>query len=339
MLRDLASQKKIDRQAVIGAIESLRAKGWDINPYTIADEIKIPRTAIYRDSELMELISSSQTTAAHDAQAESLNTIEVLQNDKQKLEDQVKSLQTDNELLQYKMQESWQLGYDAGIKELEARLSDTTVGATISLQPEPTSTEDLLEAAGDKEWDDAPVNDQAHTHDAQEPDPIWQSEDSDPEQWPNEPTVAEQSPDLAEQDKLVSEDALRDLLQHRIDREQTAAKEAESTKKSTGSKFVGGNKAASELPPPSFVMRSVPPDIRKACLILGLRPEDLTRQSVHSAWKREITNPGGHPDIGGETEIAIYLNTAKDVLYTFLDLQEPKLAKKFGTKESKANHE
>ena len=57
MLKDASPQKKIERQTIIDAIDALRAKGWDINPYTVADEAKIARSALFRNSEFMELLS------------------------------------------------------------------------------------------------------------------------------------------------------------------------------------------------------------------------------------------------------------------------------------------
>jgi len=80
---------------------------------------------------------------------------------------------------------------------------------------------------------------------------------------------------------------------------------------------------------PSFV-RQVPPEIRKACMLLGVRPEEMTIESVTDAWKKQITTPGVHPDQGGDTESAIYLNTAKDTILRWLYDQAPKLGKKWG---------
>jgi hypothetical protein len=57
----------------------------------------------------------------------------------------------------------------------------------------------------------------------------------------------------------------------------------------------------------------------------------MTERIVKEAWKRQIASPGVHPDLGGETESAIYLNTAKDTLVRWLDQQAPKLGKKFGS--------
>ena len=62
-----------------------------------------------------------------------------------------------------------------------------------------------------------------------------------------------------------------------------------------------------------------PAEIRRACLILGLLPEELTAQAVVRAWKEQIAAPGVHPTDGGDTEAAIYLNTAKDTLIGWIE--------------------
>ncbi len=97
-------------------------------------------------------------------------------------------------------------------------------------------------------------------------------------------------------------------------------------------KFIGGAKAGQEPPAagPSFVVKQIPPEIRKSFMILGLKPEEATQKSVIEAWKKQIASPGVHPDLGGDTEAAVYLNTAKDLVVRWLDQQAPKLGKKFG---------
>lgn len=89
------------------------------------------------------------------------------------------------------------------------------------------------------------------------------------------------------------------------------------------------SQSAGAAPGPGFV-RQVPPEIRKACMLLGVRPEEMTIESVTDAWKRQITAPGVHPDQGGDTESAIFLNTAKDTILRWLYDQAPKLGKKWG---------
>lgn len=140
----------------------------------------------------------------------------------------------------------------------------------------------------------------------------------------------------------VSGDELRQLLKNRIKQaselpEQPLREPLPPTKQSepgrlmSRSKFVGTAKAPQEPPSHGFIVRQVPPDIRKACLILGVRPEKLTQKIVLEAWKRQIATPGVHPDLGGDTEAAVFLNTAKDQLIRWLDARAPKLGKKFGS--------
>lgn len=109
--------------------------------------------------------------------------------------------------------------------------------------------------------------------------------------------------------------------------------DAESLKAGVRNKFVGG-KASTGAPEqqaaPVSAPRVVPPEIRKACMILGVRPEELTVKLVVDAWKREMSQPGVHPDTGGDTETAIYLNNAKVELVKWIEAQTPKLGKKFG---------
>lgn len=62
-----------------------------------------------------------------------------------------------------------------------------------------------------------------------------------------------------------------------------------------------------------------PPEIRKACMLLGVRADGLTLDSVLKAWKQQITTPGFHPEQGGDRESAIYINSAKDTLVRWLE--------------------
>lgn len=96
-------------------------------------------------------------------------------------------------------------------------------------------------------------------------------------------------------------------------------------------KFIGG-KAGGETPPPPAqsapFVKQIPQDIRKACMILGVRPDEITREIVVETWKQQIIKV--HPDQGGDTEAAIFLNTAKDTIIHWIDAQAPKLGKKWG---------
>jgi len=63
----------------------------------------------------------------------------------------------------------------------------------------------------------------------------------------------------------------------------------------------------------------IPPEIRKACMLLGVRADDLTLASVLKAWKQQISAPGVHLEQGGDRESAIYINSAKDTLVRWLE--------------------
>lgn len=63
----------------------------------------------------------------------------------------------------------------------------------------------------------------------------------------------------------------------------------------------------------------LPPEIRKACMLLGVRADELTIASVLKAWKQQITAPGVHPEQGGDRESAIYINSAKDALVRWIE--------------------
>jgi len=153
---------------------------------------------------------------------------------------------------------------------------------------------------------------------------------------------------------IISGDELRDLIQSHI--KNTTEQLAENSPGySIGSgkefevwlnnpsrnKFIGSSKSqeaanaeenmvANTSDTYGFRPHTVPPEVRKACLILGVRQDRISYNLVQEAWKKAITGPGVHPDLGGDTELAVYLNTAKDILMRWLDAQAPKLGKKFG---------
>ncbi|HEY9784983.1 MAG TPA: hypothetical protein V6D17_06230, partial [Candidatus Obscuribacterales bacterium] len=165
--------------------------------------------------------------------------------------------------------------------------------------------------------------------------------------------------ELGPEGKPANDDELRDLIKNRIKQAREAIPDTPREAISQGvgegeaakgirSKFVGSKAQAGKTgaegaaPGPGagagaapagggFVSRNIPPEIRKACLILGVRPEEMTSQSVYDAWKKQIASPGVHPDLGGDHESAIYLNTAKDTLLRWLETSGPKLGKKFGS--------
>lgn len=64
--------------------------------------------------------------------------------------------------------------------------------------------------------------------------------------------------------------------------------------------------------------KTLPPQIRKACVILGLKPKGLTIESVNQAWQKQMGAPGIHPDVDGDAEAVGFLTTAKETLLKWL---------------------
>ncbi|MBX9878659.1 MAG: hypothetical protein K2Y22_09390 [Candidatus Obscuribacterales bacterium] len=344
MLRDLTNPKKIDKQVVLAAISALRSRAWDINPYTVADEMKTARTNIYRNSEAMELINEARQKAGlpmiHTDEAvpdaphetsEGTQSVAALQ-------ERVHQLELENTELLEQQKDNWQRGYKAGWDEASIYLVDgapfpeeSRSAFTEEAPSEPPAEENTFNAYDRSEQYSAPQSfDYSYDEPQEAPPPAW-SEDL---QYQSEIQSHDQQLDQTEgQDEqhdemgnTISTEELRNILkQHR---DKTEADPAQGKGKGLAA---SGFARTSEQAPKGFILRTVPPDIRKSCLVLGIRPEELSRQVIMEAWKREITRPGTHPDQGGDSEIAVYLNTAKDVLLRWWETQEPKLGKQFGT--------
>jgi hypothetical protein len=451
MLKDLNSHRKIDKQTLLAAIESLQIKGWDVNPYTVADELKVPRANLYRDPELMELINkkmsqAGKTTTTGSVQSDIVQANSMLVQENEVLRHELELLRLENLQLKDRLAnyEQAQVTYRKSSVEMpssqsyeqiaykEAPYQDTPLqeapyiinldqsgeqsqtmadippvdepvaeeAAIIeSFAPMEESLEEVLdeileinrEYRADEETDPREItlvdaekqlgedvsSDAQLTQTKKNKDSIFdllsgygniskvpsynkdvqsRDEQSSSRQTqaidlqasnlgqetaqevfanPEEPNN-EVSDNGAPEGKEVSKDELHDLLQSRLNKQQEE-KEAEEKQAEEAKRGLAGRKFASkntrnvqEIETKGFVLRSVPPDIRKACMILGLRPDELTIEKAHEAWKREITRPGMHPDHGGDTETAVYLNTAKDEIYHWLEQQAPKLGKKFG---------
>jgi hypothetical protein len=165
----------------------------------------------------------------------------------------------------------------------------------------------------------------------------------------SEEVIGQAAEGLLDESDTVSGEELRKLIKSRIEQaaeqqileqQQAAAaakekekereKEKDAPKGPARNKFVGTKAAEPVAVQSNFATRVIPPEIRKACLMLGVRPDEITAATVTASWKQIMSSPGVHPDLGGDTESAIYLNTAKDTLIRWLDQQAPKLGKKFG---------
>ncbi|MBI4532941.1 MAG: hypothetical protein HY711_03255, partial [Candidatus Melainabacteria bacterium] len=318
-------------------------------PYTVADEAQIPRITLLRNKTLMDLVAQEKHGASVTAD-ETIRQLEELEECNRALEERIAELELEKVSFLKDKQDAWQQGYEAGLREGLAQGSDIEVGEAIDLtdtvdetcvfdtsdlvaQDFSADTVDELELPLDglESVLEECVEEGQSAGDSALLD--YQNTD-DPDVEMEEPLSDEQMAAGQVAQTEFNQEELRDLLKYRFGRSsevQQAPQEVEVAKPLAGSKFVGGKRATEEQPPREVAVRNVPPNVRKACLVLGLRPEELTRELVHKAWKKEMTNPGTHPDIGGETEIAIYINTARDTLYRWLDAQAPKLGKKFGT--------
>jgi hypothetical protein len=60
--------------------------------------------------------------------------------------------------------------------------------------------------------------------------------------------------------------------------------------------------------------QTLPPKILKACLILGIEPEDFNEPLIRIAWKRQVSAMARI----GDTESPSYLKMAKDTLIGWL---------------------
>lgn len=340
MLRDLTNPKKIDKQAVLAAISALRARAWDINPYTVGDEMKTSRTNIYRNSEVMELINEARREAGlpmiHVDETQSESTIEPTQEVSDaaqsvaELQDRIQRLEAENAELQELQKDNWQRGYKAGWDEASIYLVNAAPFPTEPMDSALISSED----AAKTESVETTYNSEPY------PEPPNFSEDEsnyttqtvpwsyDTEYTNEEPTTEEKAEAVSaeETEEAVSAEELHNILKQHRDKAEGDAGQTKA-KGLAASKFARPNEPTHR----GFILRTVPPDIRKSCLVLGIRPEELSRQAINDAWKREITRPGTHPDQGGDGEIAVYLNTAKDVLLRWWETQEPKLGKQFGS--------
>ncbi len=61
----------------------------------------------------------------------------------------------------------------------------------------------------------------------------------------------------------------------------------------------------------------IPPEIRRACLMLGLKAEDVTAEAVMRTWEQKLL-ADEHAE---ETDVnmAWFMNAAKDALVIWLD--------------------
>lgn len=394
------SQKTaLEHAVVVAAIEALRDKGYDLNPYSLADELQVSHTRIVTNGEIMELLAlergepqsviaaeydqllkkmatleeTIKSLQAQELATESLKSSERLErpekpsNQKKELaklkaenaqlcekldtetkqnnilSEMVKSLESANQVIAMSIQDAWQQGYHAATLDFHRADNLVPLDESMGVTPSPRAVSDVLlddlmeEIELLQVPEEEPSADQASSGGYEIPDymktgifeELAEGDEKD-------------SGELDGKPKSFSQDELRDLWQYRFGKsseENFEAKESEANKGAAAAshKFVGGKHPTQENLSP--MPRIVPPEIRRSCKLLGLRPEELTRQAVFDAWKHEMAKPGVHPDTGGDTEMAMYLNTAKDVLVAYLEAQAPKLGKVFGSGTSRDTKE
>jgi hypothetical protein len=95
-------------------------------------------------------------------------------------------------------------------------------------------------------------------------------------------------------------------------------------------KFVGRSRERTEILKTMAPRNIEPPaEVLRWSEVLGLDASTLTAEDIHRAWRKAISSPDAHPDLGGQVETAILLNIAKDSLTKWLDSFAPKLGKQF----------
>lgn len=348
----------------------------------MADEAKVARSVIFRNSEFMELVSIARgenPVAINQASSDETNRTDELEQENQLLKARVAELEHDNQNLAINIQAAWQNGYQAGCKEsltiystpqqtpaesatpmadetesvdtftaklyealkVDGVLEEVSTVGTEELVPnfdmetsfDGVTADQYMERSQYREGftTDTAGNtiDETTTEQTNEQidEEIEEDEGEEEDDLDDQDTEDDESPEI---DSEFTEGDLRSLVTNRFVRPEEAVIETkeDKTAQTPLHKFVGTHRPNAEPAVPS--PRIFPPEIRKACLMLGIRPHELSRQLVLKSWKDEIGKPGVHPDSGGDTEMAIYLNVAKDTLIRWIDTQSPKLGKKFG---------
>jgi prefoldin subunit 5 len=350
MLKDLAGPKKIDKEIIVTAISSLKSKGWDINPYSVADEAKVARSVIFRNTEFMELVSQARGESPvpiSETMPSLSDKVEELNQEISQLCSRITELERDNQNLAKSIQDAWQDGYQAGCKEsltinvqnIQPTAKEVEEKAFVEesneLEIVDSFTTKLFEAlkvdgAVEASADNIEITNSTTDSIIEEEEEAAVEETT--EQIEFTENIAQEVSTEDDDSGEFTEGELRSLLNNRFVRVEEAPVENKEEKANSSPaslhKFVGAHRPAVE--PAPVPVRPFPPEIRKACLMLGIRPHEITQQLVLKSWKDEMAKPGVHPDSGGDTEMAIYLNVAKDTLMRWIETQSPKLGKKFG---------
>ena len=142
MAQDRPKQSNIQRELVRAAIIKLRASGLEISPHTIALEANIPRSTIYRNAELMELINKEcgvNIESESPFQVSAEERIAELQAHVQEQDQHIWDLEKENEDLHSEVENAWTMGFQAGLAEAARRYSEP--------ESEPVTAETALQKA------------------------------------------------------------------------------------------------------------------------------------------------------------------------------------------------
>jgi hypothetical protein len=124
MAQDRPKQPNIQRELVRAAIIKLRHSGLEISPHTVAVEANIPRSTIYRNAELMELITKEGAVGIESEspfQASAEERIADLQAHIQEQDQRLWDLEKENEDLHSEVENAWTMGFQAGLAEATRR--------------------------------------------------------------------------------------------------------------------------------------------------------------------------------------------------------------------------
>ncbi|MGH9549652.1 MAG: hypothetical protein ACRD3W_09760, partial [Terriglobales bacterium] len=145
MVQDLSNQKKASRELILAAIEALKAKGYDINPYTVADEAGIQRSQLYRNTEYMEMIARERQDAYSAADADGLKQrLSELEARNRDLEEEIWNLEAKAEQFGREREEAYRRGVQHGHEEAVRNLKSGATSSSVENMAIRASTQGLV---------------------------------------------------------------------------------------------------------------------------------------------------------------------------------------------------
>ncbi|HEY9713571.1 MAG TPA: hypothetical protein V6C72_08870 [Chroococcales cyanobacterium] len=106
-------------------------------------------------------------------------------------------------------------------------------------------------------------------------------------------------------------------------------------KRSRASSEENTQKPLEATPRSEIYVGHMPAEVRRACQILHISDDELTEEYVQKCWKKEVVSAQAHPDLGGEVEMSVLLNNARDTIIQWLESRAPKLGKLFDSRSIK----